>query len=119
MNSVKIKIQIPHGEHIAFGPGKAQLLEAISNNGSISGAAKSMSMSYKRAWDLVTVMNASFKEPLVATSTGGVHGGGAALTPFGCEVLRIYTEIQTKSEQFVVLEINDFLAMLAPSTQSK
>ncbi len=118
MHSVKIKIQIAHGIHIAFGPGKAELLKAINHQGSISGAAKSMSMSYKRAWDLVTVMNASFKEPLVITVVGGSRGGGAILTQFGQDVLQQYLNIQAKSEQYVLSEMDGFLSMLAPESDA-
>ncbi len=116
MQPVKIKIQIPHGKFIAFGPGKAKLLNAINRYGSISGAAKSMNMSYKRAWDLVMVMNASFREPLVTTIVGGQHGGGATLTQFGINVLSQYLNIQSKSEQFVLSEMDDFLSLLAPES---
>ena len=119
MCPVKIKIQISHGKFIAFGPGKAQLLDAINRYGSISGAAKSMNMSYKRAWDLVMVMNISFKEPLVITAVGGSHGGGAALSVFGAEVLRHYLEIVGKSEKFVMSEMGDFLNLLAPEFDVK
>lgn len=44
-----------------MGPGKADLLEAIDTSGSISAAAKQMGMSYRRAWELVDVMNAKFQ----------------------------------------------------------
>ncbi len=118
MRTVKIKIQIPHGKFIAFGPGKAELLDAINRHGSISGAAKSMNMSYKRAWDLVAVMNVSFKEPLVTTVVGGPHGGGAILTQFGNHVLQQYLNIQAKSEQYVLSEMDDFLDLLAPSSDA-
>ncbi|MES2180639.1 MAG: winged helix-turn-helix domain-containing protein [Pseudomonadota bacterium] len=118
MHSVKIKIQISHGHQIAFGPGKAELLGAINRQGSISAAAKSMNMSYKRAWDLVMVMNASFKEPLVATVVGGPHGGGATLTQFGHHVLQQYLNIQAKSEQYVLSETADFLTLLASTSDA-
>lgn len=119
MYPVKIKIQISHGKSIAFGPGKAQLLDAINCYGSISGAAKSMNMSYKRAWDLVMVMNASFKAPLVITAVGGSHGGGATLTVFGADVLLDYLSIVEKSEKFVMSEMDDFLMLLAPESDPK
>jgi len=73
-----------------LGPGKGRLLEEIERAGSISGAARGMGMSYKRAWDLVADLNRQFKKPLVATSFGGAKGGGATLTPFGREVLGRY-----------------------------
>ena len=118
MTKVKIKIQVSHGRFIAFGPGKAQLLDAIKCNGSISAAAKSMNMSYKRAWELVMVMNSSFTEPLVITTVGGPHGGGAALSAFGVDVLQRYLAIQAKSELFVLSEMDAFLAMLTPQAEA-
>lgn len=113
MRSVHIKIQILQEDNIALGPGKADLLDAINRHGSISAAAKSMHMSYKRAWELVAVMNSSFKQPLVSTSVGGSHGGGAALTDCGLEVLRRYRQLVAKSEVFITSEIGDLLAMLS------
>ena len=46
---LKLHIRILLEDEIAFGPGKADLLEAIQRTGSISQAAKSMNMSYRRA----------------------------------------------------------------------
>lgn len=93
-SGIDIKLRIPYQGVYALGPGKADLLEAITHFGSISAAAKSMSMSYKRAWDLVNTMNSSFKQPLVSTATGGSHGGGATVTEFGKKVLTHYRHIQ-------------------------
>ncbi len=81
-----------------MGPGKADLLEAIDTNGSISAAAKQMSMSYRRAWELVDVMNKCFKQPLVLSSPGGQHGGGAQLTEFGYLILKTYRDLVAKAE---------------------
>ena len=90
MSQAQIKIRIPFANDVALGPGKADLLEAIKSTGSISAAAKSMHMSYKRAWDLVNTMNNSFKMPLVVTTTGGKHGGGAEVSELGLKVLSLY-----------------------------
>ncbi|MFM8333651.1 MAG: winged helix-turn-helix domain-containing protein [Candidatus Methylumidiphilus sp.] len=84
---LKLSLRLLHGAEIAFGPGKAELLEAIARTGSISAAGKSMDMSYRRAWQLVDVMNRCFKSPLVETAKGGNRGGGARLTPLGAEAL--------------------------------
>jgi molybdate transport repressor ModE-like protein len=40
-----------------IGPGKAQLLQYISETGSIAAASRKMGMSYKRAWYLIDTMN--------------------------------------------------------------
>jgi len=45
MTAKNIKIHIPYGDVSAIGPGKADLLEAIESNGSISAAARAMGMS--------------------------------------------------------------------------
>lgn len=112
MTNIRTAIRIQHQSHIAMGPGKADLLEAIMQYGSISAAAKSMGMSYKRAWDLVTVMNTAFQTPLVTTSVGGSHGGGATLTDLGQEVLRLYRDVQMKAETYVESEMQALIKLL-------
>jgi molybdate transport system regulatory protein len=84
------------GGERAFGPGKADLLDQIAATGSISAAAKAMSMSYSRAWQLVNQMNRAFKRPLVEAATGGKRGGGATLTNEGVEVLALYRRMQAE-----------------------
>jgi molybdate transport system regulatory protein len=87
---LKIKLQLFCGDEIAMGPGKAELLEAIAREGSISAAGRALGMSYRRAWLLVDAMNRCWREPLVATTPGGAARGGARLTPLGREVLHRY-----------------------------
>ena len=95
-----------------MGPGKADLLEAIQQNGSISAAALSMGMSYKRAWDLVNLMNKSFKQILIATSVGGDKGGGAQVTEFGSQILAQYRAIEAKADLIVQAETKVLMEML-------
>jgi len=52
---LSIRIDLPSGSRI--GPGKIALLEAIQSTGSISAAARSIGMSYRRAWLLVEEIN--------------------------------------------------------------
>lgn len=98
MTTSTLKIRISFGSQVAMGPGKADLLEAIDACGSISAAAKHMRMSYRRAWELVDVMNKCFTEPLVHSSPGGAHGGGAQLTDFGRSILKSYRDLVEKSQ---------------------
>lgn len=90
---LKVKVQLLCGDEIAMGPGKADLLEAIASEGSISGAGRALGMSYRRAWLLVDAMNRCWREPLVATTPGGAVKGGARLTPFGADILRRYKSL--------------------------
>lgn len=78
---LSIRIYLPSG--LRIGPGKIALLEAVQESGSISGAARVLKMSYKRAWDLLEELNSNFAEPVIATMQGGSHGGGAELTRSG------------------------------------
>lgn len=96
---VQCRIRVTRGEDIALGPGKMELLAAIGAAGSISGAARTMGMSYRRAWLLVETMNSCFQTPLVETSTGGRAGGGAQLTAEGVKVLEGYQAMQREVEQ--------------------
>ncbi len=91
------RLRVLLGAAIAIGPGKADLLDAIAANGSISAAAKRMGMSYRRAWLLVDTMNGCFRGPLVASTRGGAGGGGAQLTPLGVEVLARYRDMEAKA----------------------
>jgi molybdate transport system regulatory protein len=95
--ALKIKIQIILGESIAMGPGKADLLEAIEREGSISAAGRALGMSYRRCWMLVDVMNHCWAAPLVDTNTGGKQGGGAHVTDLGRQVLSLYRSLQKSS----------------------
>ena len=98
-------MRVLFGTDVVLGPGKADLLEGIRETGSISAAGRRMAMSYKRAWDLVDALNGYFRQPLVATSKGGRGGGGAALTPFGEQVLATYRRIETISTDAVAGEL--------------
>lgn len=95
-----------------MGPGKADLLDAIQTYGSISAAAKSMRMSYRRAWELVDLMNQSFQEPLVKTSPGGSNGGGAQVTELGLFVLASYRTLVTKTNAATERELDGIAASL-------
>ncbi len=110
--ALRPQIRIMFRKAIAMGPGKADLLQAIGETGSISAAARRMRMSYRRAWLLVDTMNQCFDGPLVETATGGNHGGGAQITELGKEVLRRYREMDAKASAAVAREIIAFARLM-------
>lgn len=87
-----------------LGIGRLELLERIAELGSISKAAQAMGMSYKRAWDLVSSMNAQAAAPLVSTQTGGTKGGGAVVTKAGRAAIVAFQELQARFQEFMVAE---------------
>lgn len=107
------QLRILLGSAIAMGPGKADLLEAIEREGSITRAARSMGMSYRRAWLLVETMNKSFRAPLVSTARGGRRGGGAHLTPLGSEALRRYRAMERKAGRTLAHDMEAFGSLMA------
>ena len=94
---LSIRIDLASGGRI--GPGKIALLEAIRSTGSISGAARSIGMSYRRAWLLVEEINKTLREPAVTAETGGARGGGAVITPVGEQVIGLYRTIEARSRR--------------------
>ena len=79
---------------VLLGPGKIDLLRQVDEKRSISAAARAMGMSYKRAWQLVDVLNRDFGSPVVTTATGGRGGGGAALTALGRALVDRYGALE-------------------------
>lgn len=96
MQRLDLKVRLMLGDEIAMGPGKADLLEAIEREGSISAAARALGMSYRRAWLLVETMNRCFSQPLVQALVGGRQGGGAQLSDEGRQVLQRYRQLQAR-----------------------
>jgi molybdate transport system regulatory protein len=111
--ALKPQLRVSFKKSIAMGPGKADLLDAIDETGSISAAARALGMSYRRAWLLVETMNECFKSPLVQTATGGEHGGGALVTDLGHDVVRRYRAMEKKAATSVAREMADFAALLS------
>jgi len=106
------RFRIVCGKEIAFGPGKADLLELIAETGSIGKAASRMKMSYMRAWSLVQTMNQCFKKPLVLASHGGEGGGGAELTETGRQILALYRQLETQTSAATQTTSKKLLSLL-------
>ncbi len=95
MTQLTLRIDFENGSQI--GHGKIRLLELIAQYGSISRAAKEMSMSYRRAWLLVDELKRMFRTPVLETQHGGSGGGSARLTSFGHGVIGHYRSIEAQS----------------------
>lgn len=94
MTALRIRFRVDLDSRCSVGIGKIELLENIARTGSISQAAREMRMSYRRAWLLLHDVNVGFDRPAVEASTGGRHGGGAALTDFGRSLVAAYRDLE-------------------------
>lgn len=116
----KLRLELLCASEIAIGPGKADLLEAIAECGSISAAGRKLGFSYRRTWLLIDTMNRCWREPLVATVHGGARGGGARLTPLGERVAARYRAIDAAAHAAAADAARDLLVDLleAPRPRS-
>jgi len=108
----KYKIRAPHyrlagrlwiegrdGTYLGYG--RVVLLERIGEHGSITAAARSMSMSYRHAWKLIDSINGQAVKPLVKMSTGGSGGGGAKLTEAGEQAIELFWTTHREFKEFL------------------
>lgn len=80
---------------------RAELLRAVAACGSISGAADQLGIPYRTAWQKIHEMETRLGQKLVATQTGGAHGGGARLTPAAEQYLARFDRFAHDMERFV------------------
>lgn len=74
----QLRIRVDLAAGCSVGPGKISLLDAIEREGSLSVAARSIGLSYRRAWNLLTDLNQSFVKPVAATRLRRFTPGKAA-----------------------------------------
>ena len=84
-----LKIQL-YGEEKCFGPGIAELLRQVERHSSLRQAAQAMDMAYSKAWTMVRRCEGALGFQLLSYTTGGRHGGGAALTQEAKDLLVRY-----------------------------
>jgi molybdate transport system regulatory protein len=112
MPTARFRMRITSGETISVGPGKIALLEAIQKTRSITAAAKSIGMSYRRAWLLIDALNAALKNPAVRSAKGGEHGGGSELTTVGESLVTVYRRIEERAAKACAAEIRTLLRLV-------
>ena len=91
--TIGLRVGIERGERAILGHVQAQLMDAIDREHSITAAAKTARMSYRRAWTLIQEMNRAAGAALIEAAVGGVQGGGAKLTEKGRFALEVYRRL--------------------------
>ena len=90
MLKVRCKVWVEHDGESVFGEGRARLLAAVADTGSLSAAARSLDMPYRTAWKHLNHMEQGYGQKLVERQTGGATGGGCRLTAAGQALLAGY-----------------------------
>ena len=94
-----IRLMTSDGQR-CFGPGVAALLDQVERCRSLRAAAAAMEMAYSKAWRIVHTAEEAFGCKLLSSTTGGVHGGGAVLTPEGRRLLAAYNAYLSDVESY-------------------
>lgn len=110
---LRLRMRVTVDDAIAIGPGKIALLEALDETRSITAAAKTLGMSYRRAWMLIDELNRSLKQPAVISAAGGSQGGGSELSASGRQLLALYRSIEAQAQAACKPEIQRLLKLLA------
>lgn len=98
---IKSKIWIETDEGILISEGRLQLLRLIEETGSLNKAAKTMNLSYQKAWRLIDDSNRASAQPLILTHVGGNKGGGTQLTPYGKLLIVTFETINKECWEFL------------------
>lgn len=95
-----LRVRLFAGDEKCFGPGIAELLQRVAQEGSLRRAALAMHMAYSKAWGVIRDCEHALGYPLLHYSTGGRHGGGAVLTPEGRRLLDAYCAYNRELQAF-------------------
>jgi molybdate transport system regulatory protein len=106
--NVKTKVWLDLGGGVAFCHGKADLLLAIEELGSINRAAQKVNMSYKRAWKYIRDLERCLGAKILVTTVGGVNGGGSRLTEVARNLLREYEETKEQVNRTLTQNVRLF-----------
>jgi molybdate transport system regulatory protein len=101
MIEVECHISIKKNGKCFLSPTKTELLQEIVRNGSLSGAAKTLKISYQHAWDLIKEMNRIAPEPMVLKQRGGANGGGTEISNYGIKILKEYRLIESQVHKMI------------------
>lgn len=92
----KLRVWLVFRGEVKLGEGRAALLEAINELGSIKAAADRFQMSYRHVWGYLRELEAAAGFRFIVRQRGGGEAGGAALTPRGKEFLSRYWEFDRR-----------------------
>lgn len=98
---VKTKTWIENAEgELLFGKGKTEVLDVISQSGSIKKASEILGMNYKKCWNHLKILQTNLKEDLFDTKQGGGEDAGTTLKPRAFELINAYKQLQEDIEEY-------------------
>lgn len=101
------KFWIEKDGELVFSDWRMDLLEAIEETGSLTGAAERLGVHYRRAWGKIKEMEERLGVKLIVTQSGGVGGGGTELTPQAQKYIRKYRRFRAGLRELVDLQFKE------------
>jgi molybdate transport system regulatory protein len=80
-----------------LGDGRFRLLQEVDRTGSISAAARSLGLSYRKVWTQLQAMEETAPFPVLERCTGGKGGGTSQLTPEISALLERYARLREQA----------------------
>jgi molybdate transport system regulatory protein len=95
----RIKLWMEKDGRLVLSDYRVDLLEQISQTGSLAEAAERMGLSYRRAWGKVREIEENLGRSLVHSEAGGPGGGGSRLTEDGERLVSLYRRFRQAVER--------------------
>lgn len=91
---IELSLALPNGGRLE--PIDIRLIETIRDLRSISGAGRSLDISYRKTWCMVDALNRIFATRVIETFPGR-RDGGAEVTIFGERLVALYRSMERRS----------------------
>ncbi|MFA6846597.1 MAG: LysR family transcriptional regulator [Sphaerochaetaceae bacterium] len=116
---LKTKLYLVDAEGEKFmGIGVLWLLCEVEKGQSLRKAASTLGISYSKAFLMVRNLEKALGVSVLNRQKGGADRGGATLTTFGQQFLKLYDDFQKQAKLQVEKPFNDFSAGLARLLES-
>ena len=92
---VRVKVWFEQKGEQVFGSGKAAILRAVDETGSLNAAAAQLGMSYRHVWTAIRTAEDRLGKSLLTKQRGGRKGGGAKLTQYARTLVERFDRIDS------------------------
>ncbi|NRD18642.1 LysR family transcriptional regulator [Winogradskyella eckloniae] len=104
MMEIKSRLWIEKEGKPFIGFGRINLLKQVDKTASISAAAKTLKMSYKKAWNLLNEIETLAEQPVLVKNIGGKNGGGTQVTDYGKSLILQFETLNQNCINFLEAE---------------
>jgi molybdate transport system regulatory protein len=102
--NVDFKLLLIHENSAIMSKGKYQLLKEVEKEGSLNSAAKSLGLSYKKAFSYIKSIEVTLNEPVLIRTPGK----SAVLSPKGIELIEMYDFFYKEISVFIKEKLNEY-----------